>query len=171
PADLAKTIRWVVPKLVCEVEYGGLTADQIVRQAAFKGLREDRPAEEVELETAAQRTPKGATSNRLTRQGVPIRLTHPDPILWAEQGVTKQGLAEFSTDIADWILPHLAGRVLSLVRCPSGVAEKCFFAKHAWAGISDAVRRVDVGGGDEPMLVIDDLGGVMTLVQGGVVEN
>ncbi len=87
------------------------------------------------------------------------RLTHPERILWPEPGVTKQGLAEFYAEIADWILPHIAGRVLSLVRCPSGVAEKCFFAKHAWAGLSDAVRRVDVGE-KEKMLVLDDLDGL-----------
>jgi bifunctional non-homologous end joining protein LigD len=56
------------------------------------------------------------------------------------------------------------------VRCPSGVAEKCFFAKHAWAGISDVVRRVDVGEGEEPMLVLDDLAGLITLVQASVIE-
>ena len=83
--------------------------------------------------------------------------------------MTKQGLAEFYTEIADWILPHLKDRVLSLVRCPSGVAAKCFYAKHAWAGISEAVRRVDVGE-EEPMLVLDDLAGLITLVQAGVIE-
>ncbi len=170
PAGLAKTIRWVTPKLVCEVDYRGLTADELVRQASFKGLREDRPAEEIELETAPQGSGKARSTQDLTRRAAAVRLTHPERMLWPEQGVTKQGLAEFYAGIADWILPHLAGRVLSLVRCPSGVAEKCFFAKHAWAGISDAVRRVDVGGSDEPMLVIDDLAGLITLVQAGVIE-
>ena len=90
-------------------------------------------------------------------------------MLWPEQGVTKEGLAEFYGDIADWILPHLAGRVLSLVRCPSGVSEKCFFAKHAWHGLSQAVRRVDVGE-KEKMLTLDGFDGLIELVQAGVVE-
>jgi DNA primase len=61
-----------------------------------------------------------------------VKLTHPERILWAEPGITNQGLADFYADIADWILPHVSGRVLSLSRCPSGTGGKCFFAKHPW---------------------------------------
>jgi bifunctional non-homologous end joining protein LigD len=96
-------------------------------------------------------------------------LTHPERILWPEQGVTKEGLAEFYAAIADWILPHVSGRVLSLVRCPSGVDAKCFFAKHAWQGLSDAVQQVDVGE-KEPMLAVHDLAGLIELAQASVVE-
>ncbi len=171
PAGLDKTLRWVEPKLVGEVEFRGWSTDTLVRQASFKGLREDRPAQEIELEVAPQRTAANQRKEAsASGQWAGIRLTHPERILWPQTGVTKQGLAEFYTEIADWILPHVAGRVLSLVRCPSGVAEKCFFAKHAWAGISDVVRRVDVGEGEEPMLVLDDLAGLITLVQASVIE-
>jgi bifunctional non-homologous end joining protein LigD len=170
PDGIDKNIRWVEPKLVGEVEFRGLSSDELVRQASFKGLREDRPPEEIELEVLSRSPARGRTEPTSTRAWGSVRLTHPERILWPESGVTKQGLAEFYTDIADWVLPHTAGRVLSLVRCPSGVAEKCFFAKHAWAGISDAVRRVDVGEGEEPMLVLDNLAGLITLVQAGVIE-
>src|SRR5262249_36662699 len=98
-----------------------------------------------------------------------FRLTHPERILWEGQGVTKQGLAEFYVEIADWILPHLVGRPLSLVRCPSGAMHECFYAKHAWAGLSKAIRPVDVGEG-KPMLAINDLEGLIGLVQAGVTE-
>ena len=84
--------------------------------------------------------PRRREPERSARHRRAVRLTHPERILWPEPGITKQGLAEFYTDIADWILPHIAGRVLSLVRCPSGVGEKCFFAKHAWDGLSDALQ-------------------------------
>jgi bifunctional non-homologous end joining protein LigD len=171
PAGLDKTLRWVEPKLVGEVEFRGWSTDTLVRQASFKGLREDRPAQEIELEVAPQRAPVNQRKQvSASGQWAGIRLTHPERILWPQTGVTKQGLAEFYIEIADWILPHVAGRVLSLVRCPSGVAAKCFFAKHAWAGISDVVRRVDVGEGEEPMLVLDDLAGLITLVQASVIE-
>jgi bifunctional non-homologous end joining protein LigD len=96
-------------------------------------------------------------------------LTHPERIVWEEADITKQGMAEFYTDIADWILPHVAGRPLSLLRCPSGTAGKCFFAKHPWHGLDKWVRRVDTGD-NEPMLAIADVTGLMSLVQGGVVE-
>ena len=90
-------------------------------------------------------------------------------MLWPAEGVTKQGLGDYYDAIADKIMPHVTGRALSLVRCPSGVAAKCFFAKHGWAGLGDAVRRVDVPG-DEPLLSIDTLAGLLALVQGNVLE-
>jgi bifunctional non-homologous end joining protein LigD len=96
-------------------------------------------------------------------------LTHPERILWEEQGITKQGLAEFYSAIASWILPHVTNRVLSLVRCPSGMGPDCFYAKHAWGGLSPSIRRVDVGD-EAPMLAIDDLDGLIALVQAGVLE-
>src|SRR5205085_1690372 len=164
PAGAEKGVRWAKPKLVGEIEYRGWTADRLIRQSSFKGLREDRPPEQIALETAPE--------NSVAKRGpepVRARLTHPERILWPDRGVTKEGLAEFYADVADWILPHVSGRVLSLVRCPSGVSEKCFFAKHAWHGLSGAVRHVDVGE-KEKMLTLDSLDGLLDLVQAGVVE-
>jgi bifunctional non-homologous end joining protein LigD len=98
-----------------------------------------------------------------------VRLTHPDRVLWEAQGITKRRLAEFYGDIADRALPHLVNRPLSLVRCPSGLEKTCFFAKHAWSGLVDAIRPVDLGD-SKPMLVIGDLAGLIGLVQAGVLE-
>ncbi len=164
PAGAEKGVVWCEPRLVCSVEYRDWTADGLVRQASFKGLREDKAAEETVLETQAK-----PAAGRARPEKASIKLTHPDRILWPGPGITKQGLADFYADIADWILPHVAGRVLSLKRCPSGVEEKGFFAKHAWAGLDAAVRRVDVGE-KEPMLAIDGLAGLLSFVQAGVVE-
>ena len=164
PPGSEKGVRWAKPQLVCEVEFRGWSEDKIIRQSAFKGLREDRPADEIGLESAPEKSRVDRTAKRLTE-----RLTHPDRILWPEPGVTKEGLAEFYVDIADWILPHVAGRVLSLVRGPGGVDEKTFFAKHAWHGLSGAVRRVDVGE-KEKMLTLDSVEGLIDLVQASVLE-
>jgi bifunctional non-homologous end joining protein LigD len=163
PAGQDKGVVWVAPRLVCEIEYRDWTRDRVLRQSSFKGLREDKPVEEISLEQAPKPSKTKAADT------VAVKLTHPERILWPEPGLTKQGLADFYTDIAPWILPHLTGRVLSLLRSPSGVAEKGFFAKHAWAGLSEDVRRVDVGV-EEPMLAIDDLAGLLHLVQASVVE-
>jgi bifunctional non-homologous end joining protein LigD len=90
-------------------------------------------------------------------------------VLWDDAGVTKEGLAEFYASIADWILPHITNRVLSLVKCPDGAGEKCFYAKHAWKGADKSLKLVDVGDG-EPMVAISDLRGLMALVQSSVLE-
>src|SRR6185312_11140256 len=98
------------------------------------------------------------------------RLTNPGRLLWPEQGITKQGLADFYTEIADWILPHIVGRPLSLVRCPDGVDKQCFFQKHRWAGLGKAARDVPVSNEKEPALAIDDLTGLLEFVQASVLE-
>jgi bifunctional non-homologous end joining protein LigD len=162
PAGAEKGVHWVKPQLVCDVEFHDWTADRLIRQSSFKGLREDKGAEEVVLETQPQAAP---AKPELAR----VRLTHPERILWEGPGITKQGLAEFYAEIAEWILPHMKGRVLSLVRCPEGVGGQHFYAKHPWHGLNPAVRRVDVGE-KEPMLVVENLTGLLSLVQASIVE-
>lgn len=174
----AKGLSWVEPLLVAEVEFRGWTADSLLRQASFKGLREDKPADEVvrervedAMEYKAMEKPAGA--GRRAKATAPdlsgIRLTHPERILWAEQGISKQGLAEFYAGIADWVLPHVTHRPLSLVRCPSGAEKQCFFQKHRWDGLSPDIHPVEVGD-SEPMTYIEDLRGLIGLVQAGVLE-
>jgi bifunctional non-homologous end joining protein LigD len=164
PAGAEKGVVWAAPRLVGVVEYRDWSRDGMIRQASFKGLRDDKPAQDIALET-----PQKRSKARADVAAAGIKLTHPERILWAEPGITKQGLADFYTDIADWILPHVTGRVLSLLRCPSGTSAKCFFAKHPWAGLTADVQRVAVGT-EQPMLAIDDLAGLLNLVQAGVVE-
>lgn len=177
PASARRGVVWVEPDLVAEVEFRGWTGDAMLRHAAYKGLREDKPAREVvremPKEEKANAEPKPAPA-KAAKAGetviADVRLTHPDRVLWAEQGLTKQGLAEFYVGIADWILPHVVDRPLSLVRCPSGSEKQCFFQKHAWAGLHESVRQVTVPGDDQKMLAIDDLSGLVSLVQAGVLE-
>jgi bifunctional non-homologous end joining protein LigD len=97
------------------------------------------------------------------------RITHPDRILWTDVGLTKLGLAEFYVEVADRILPHIVNRPLSLLRCPSGVGEECFFQKRAWQGLDEAlVQRIRIG--DDEALAIRDLSGLIALVQASVLE-
>jgi len=163
PAGSEKGVRWAKPKLVGEVQHRGWSEDRLIRQSSFKGLREDKSADEIVFDELPK---PGRSLGPMDIGGV--RLTHPERVLF-EDGVTKQALAEFYAGIADWILPHLANRVLSLLRSPSGDVAKSFFAKHPWHGLTDDVSRIDVGE-KEPMLAIHDLAGLMNLVQAGVVE-
>lgn len=157
-------VRWVEPRLVADVQFRGWSPDKLLRQAAFKGIREDKAPEDVALHE-----PWARTATRARDVPSDAKLTHPDRILWPEDGITKQGLAEFYTDIADWILPHVTGRVLSLVRCPGGVGKSCFYAKHLWDGADKSFEPVDVGEA-EPMFAIRNLEGLLALVQANVLE-
>lgn len=98
-----------------------------------------------------------------------VRLTHPDRIYWPEDGVTKQGLADYYAGVWGFIAPFVVARPLALLRCPDGIAETCFFQKHSWRGINKAIKvRKDRDG--EELLVIDDLDGLIALVQAGALE-
>jgi bifunctional non-homologous end joining protein LigD len=165
PAGADKGVRWAAPQLIAEVQHRGWTDDRLIRQSSFKGLREDKTADEVVLEAKPRATKAAASSAAAEIAGV--QLTHPDRLLW-DEGVSKQALADLYAEIADRILPHIAGRVLSVVRAPSGAQAKSFYAKHRWAGL-EHVGVVDVGE-KEPMIAIDDLAGLIALVQGGTVE-
>jgi bifunctional non-homologous end joining protein LigD len=172
---IAKGVRWVEPTLSAEIEYRGRTGDGLIRHAVFRELVEGKAPTNKPREAApaaAKPLDGGGASKGKTRQKVApeIRLTNPGRLLWPDQGITKQGLAEFYTEIADWILPYLVGRPLSLLRCPEGIAAQCFFQKHAWAGLGDAIRQVPVPNDEQPMLVIDDLAGLLELVQASVLE-
>jgi bifunctional non-homologous end joining protein LigD len=166
PNAEGKGVVWVEPRLVAEIEYRGRSSAGLIRHAVFRELAEGRDPATVTCEPReARRRPAPAE----TREAA-VRLTNPGRLLWPEQGITKQGLADFYTEIAPWILPHVAGRPLSLVRCPEGVGKECFFQKHRWAGIGAGVRQVPVPGDEEPMLAIDGLEGLLALVQAGVLE-
>jgi bifunctional non-homologous end joining protein LigD len=98
-----------------------------------------------------------------------VRLTHPDRVLYPDRGLTKRDLALYYERIADWILPHVGGRPLSFVRCPEGVAKQCFYQKHVSDQFPASIARVDVGEA-QPYGAVEDLSGLHTLVQMGVLE-
>jgi bifunctional non-homologous end joining protein LigD len=112
-----------------------------------------------------------ARGEAITLEGV--RLTSPDKVLYPEAGVTKRELAEYYRKVADWILPHLQGRPLTLVRCPEGWEGECFYQKHVDDSFPEALGRVDVAeeeGEVETYAVADDLPSLVALVQRGVLE-
>ena len=116
----------------------GWTGGGQIRQAAFKGLREDKPPQEVVRESTGR-----ASDPPSLRQPTPkIHLTHADRVLWPEAGITKQGLYDYYLSVWRWIEPHIVKRPLSLVRCPTGIAEGCFFQKHEWKGMDRAIDLI-----------------------------
>jgi bifunctional non-homologous end joining protein LigD len=174
---------WVDPKLVAEISFRGFTAQKHVRHAAFKGLREDKPAKEVVRETpmptrkpntkadAKAAKPKLASPKAKAKSADgPVKFTNPDRIYWTDVEITKQHLADYYTLVWDHIAPHVVKRPLALVRCPEGVGGQCFFQKHAAAGlVSDRIKRHKDQEGEE-LIYIEDLDGLLTLVQAGVLE-
>jgi bifunctional non-homologous end joining protein LigD len=99
-----------------------------------------------------------------------VRLTHPDKVLYPDQGITKIELADYYAAVADVMLPHVANRPITMVRCPTGQEKKCFYQRHAGSGVPEQVSEVRVPGFDEPYLYIKDTAGLIALVQMGVLE-
>ncbi|HEX2529647.1 MAG TPA: DNA ligase D [Geminicoccus sp.] len=174
PERSSRDVHWVSPQLVAEVEFRGWTGDLLLRHASFRGLRDDKPATEIVREdpaparkASAKALPKAPAEPKQAR----VKLTHPDRVYWPEDGVTKQGLVDYYADIWKWMAPHVVARPLSLMRCPDGVGQKCFFQKSPWRGMNRAVTVLDnPGNGGDTVLTIQDLDGMVALVQGGVLE-
>jgi bifunctional non-homologous end joining protein LigD len=98
-----------------------------------------------------------------------VRLTHPDRVYWRDAGVTKEQVAKYYKKVWPRMRPHVAGRVLALVRCPEGAERHCFFQKHARAGIPAEFLRPAHEEGDK-IIALDHLEGLIALVQGGALE-
>ncbi|MBF0305354.1 MAG: DNA ligase D [Alphaproteobacteria bacterium] len=161
PVADARAVTWVEPELVAEVEFTQWTRDGLLRHPVFQGLRFDKDAREVVRETVASARPAPDVEAKLEK----TRLTHPDRVLWPGQGITKRGLAAYYIEVADWMLPHVVNRPLTLVRCPQGNHQDCFYQRHAMAGLSKAIRTAP-----ERVLYIEDLDGLLALVQIGTLE-
>ena len=117
PGD--RQVVWARPKLVAEVEFRAWTADGILRHAAFVGLRDDKPVEEVVREGRKTKVVTPAKATRTTK--AEVVLSHPDRVLWPEAGLTKQGLLDHYAAVWKWMKPYVVDRPLSLLRAPDGI--------------------------------------------------
>jgi len=177
---------WIEPDLVAEVDFHGWTHGDRVRHASFQGLREDKAPREILRERPSRETTvaakaKTSAKKRSARLSTPssrkkadstigaVSLTHPDRVYWEDVGVTKRDLADYYKDVWKWMAPHVAGRPISLLRCPEGASGQCFFQKHAAAGISAEHLDLVPEKGDK-IISVNDLDGLLSLVQAGVLE-
>jgi bifunctional non-homologous end joining protein LigD len=99
-----------------------------------------------------------------------VRLSSPDKILYPEQGITKAELAEYYIAVAKHMLPHVAYRPVTMVRCPTGREKKCFYQRHAGSGVLEQLYPITVPGFDDPYLYIKDVAGLVAMVQMGTLE-
>lgn len=190
PRESTRGVFWVKPELVAQVSFTAWTNDNLVRQAAFKHLREDKNPEEVVREmppagntepepSPAARSEKHAVSGTRSAKSGPenvprLPITHPNKVLDHDSGMTKQQLAEYYYTVAEVMLPHIANRPLSIVRCPDGVGSPCFFQKHVSLGLPRGVNTVPIAnkktGKKEEFLTVSTQEGLVGLAQLGALE-
>lgn len=182
----ATDVHWVKPELVAEIEFAGWTGDSMVRQAAFKGLRKDKSADEVQVDeptvtTVAKPAPRkirAAKSASAPSKGnaivMGLTISKPDKPLWPDDGkgepITKLDLARYMESIGDYLLPHIEGRPCSIIRAPDGINGETFFQRHAMAGMSNLINEVRVSGDRKPYIQIDRVEGLVAAAQIGGVE-
>jgi bifunctional non-homologous end joining protein LigD len=187
-----REVHWLKPELVAEIEFAGFTGAGMVRQASFKGLRQDKPAEEVEAETPkktelAKPTPARGAKKAIGKAVVSpkaasgpstvmgVLISKPDKALWPDAGdgepVTKLDLAQYFEAVGDWAMGHLKGRPCSIVRAPDGIkGHQMFFQRHAMPGSSNLLELVKVSGDRKPYLQIDRVEGLAAVAQIGGLE-
>jgi bifunctional non-homologous end joining protein LigD len=233
PHDATRAVFWVQPTLVAQVRFATWTSDNLVRQAAFLGLREDKSATEVVRESATvapqpkrasakptkptkprthathrtetlqpfalsatkPKSPRSKTPNPMPAKSVPAKsataksvsrkptpptlavragLTHPDKILDPTSGLTKQLLADYYAIAAERMLPYIANRPLSLVRCPQGAGKPCFFQKHVNNYLPPGIKTIDIqdktSSAPEPYITLDTAEALVSLAQMNVLE-
>jgi bifunctional non-homologous end joining protein LigD len=179
-----RDVHWLRPELVAEIEFAGWTDGGNIRQAAFKGLRQDKPAIEVEAEKpsmtklakpagkAAAKSTKPAANKSAEVMGVVI--SKPDKALWPDggdgKGVTKLDLAQYFEAVGEWMIGYLKGRPCSVVRAPDGIKGETFFQRHAMPSTSSLLELVKVSGDRKAYLQVDRIEGLAAVAQSGGLE-
>ena len=136
-------------------------------------------AEKPATSRAGRVSPPPSVRSRRSKKGEPeaevagVRISHPEKKLFAERGITKLDLARYYEEIGEWMLPHVANRPLTLVRCPNGVPGECFYQKHGDEHFSGEIGRVKITENDgdvKTYTYVDSVPGLVGMVQMGVLE-
>lgn len=175
-ASANEKIIWLKPKLVAQIKFSDWTKDNLLRQASYKGLRQDKNPKDITLEKPDERllSPIESQEQDQSAQDIlrQIKITNPDKVIYDNPHITKGDVILYYAKAASHMLPYVSGRILSVVRCPKGVNGQCFFKKHPVKGskgiVTAAVENSD--GGKEEYFYIKDALGLVAEAQMGTLE-
>ena len=196
PRERSRTpVHWVKPLLVCECNFAEWTDERIVRQASFVSLRDDKPARQIVRETpregadvqpnptersAATTANPSATRKRAPKQApavdapssiAGVKISHPERVIDKQTGARKIDLVQYYESVADWLLPHLKHRPVSLVRAPEDIGGELFFQKHSQKlAIPNVTQHPGLDPGHPPLISIDTIKALIGAAQMGTVE-
>jgi len=184
-----RTATWFPPRFVVEVFFRGIGRQDLLRQPSLKAIRPDKDVGDLadsdraekltkapSLAKAAKATPAskkvGKGGKKAASDAELPKLSSPTKVLFPESRITKQDVWDYYLAVADHLLPEIAGRPLSIIRCPAGIERPCFFQKHLTAGLErvDTVKLKEESGTNANYLVVEDLPGLMELVQFNALE-
>ena len=167
-----KDVQWVEPKLIAEVAFASWTQDGLLRQASFKGLRDDKTPAEV---TAAREPIARPLRASGPAQVLGVTISNPGKVLWPRDGLTKLGLAEYLATVTERMVWFLKNRPVSIIRAPDGIStsgdkRETFYQRHAGPGTSSLIQRITLPGEPKPYISIGDGPGLIAAAQMGAVE-
>lgn len=167
-----RTARWFAPAFVVEVFDRGRGRQGLLRQPSLKAVREDKEVAELRAEAAPARAAARAAPAQRSAATDAVRITHADRLVFPADAIRKQDVVDYYRAVAPWLLREIAGRPLSVLRCPDGVGETCFFQKHRTAGLNrvDHVRLTEESGAVRDYLVVNDEQQLIELVQFNALE-
>jgi bifunctional non-homologous end joining protein LigD len=160
--------RWVKPVLVAEVAFSEWTPEGHVRHPSFKGMRSDKSASAISREVA--KLAPGATRVNATSKSS-VKVTNPERVIDPSTKLTKLDLVRYYESIAEWMLPHLKDRPVSLVRAPTGITGQLFFQKHPESRMP-GLTTLDAAlwPGHDPLLAVGSAEALVAAAQMNVVE-
>jgi bifunctional non-homologous end joining protein LigD len=179
-------ITWLEPELVAEIKFAEWTEENLLRQASFKGLRRDKNPrdikkenaetenadEEIHPQSAAKETVRvvETNTNGIIIEG--IKISNPDKVIFADPEITKGDVIRYYAQVAERMLPYVSRRILSIVRCPKGISQTCFYKKHPGPG-SIGIVTIPISTGDgemEDYFYIENPSGLIAEAQMGTLE-
>jgi bifunctional non-homologous end joining protein LigD len=178
PVDVPRADRkgahFIEPSLVAEIAFTEFTNEDILRHPSFLGLREDKPASDVVVETPKHlaKSEKKKTPNK-TAESFGIKISSPERMIFPDEGLSKLDLADYYAAVEKLIMVDAARRPMTLIRCPQGRSKKCFFQKHDTGSFGPEVKHVPVKekkGIVQDYLYFDDIKGLLACVQMGTIE-
>lgn len=165
-------ITWVEPELVAEIKFTEWTDERILRQASFKGLRLDMNPRDIKIESTDKglEKPMKVKDNSIIIEG--IKITNPDKLMFDEPEITKADIVRYYEMVAERMLPYVNYRVLSIVRCPKGISQSCFYKKHPGPNSKGIVTiLVPTSSGEtEDYFYIENKVGLIAEAQMGTIE-
>jgi bifunctional non-homologous end joining protein LigD len=173
---LLRDASWVKPAAVAEVYYRGIGNKSLLRQPSLKTMRTDKTAADLADADRAAPAPRGepAATRRKSAGAKPeaIAITHPDRVVFPDDGYTKQDVADYYTSVMKWFLPGVVDRPTSVIRCPEGTAKACFFQKHMIQGLKHvgSARLKEESGAQATYIYPLNADSVIELVQFGALE-
>ncbi len=181
-------ITWLEPELVAEIQFAGWTEEHLLRQASFKGLRTDKEPGDIKKENGDDETrsdekpheeqspaadwerPMKVKVDSIIIDG--IKITNPDKVIFDDPEVTKADVVRYYAKVAERMIPYVGHRILSIVRCPKGISQSCFYKKHPGPDNQGVVTMpiLTGSGATEDYFYIENASGLLFEAQMGTLE-